>query len=462
MTGHNAVMAAALVVALAGGGRIARAQVRGDDSATIDDSDIDTSGDSSDLDNSDDAGDSDALDTDNEADTGDEVDNDNEADTGIHEGDHAPASDAAGDDIVMLLPNVRITGYLQPAAAVRYRPDAVPLDRWTWGAEATRTGVIFAGDPFEHWNFLLHVVVGANIFQTIRSIDVIDRDGDGSPEDIDARTQDQPGLLVEQATVSYAPLPTLDFHFGQMRIPFTVQNQSPNTALMFPSRSGPNEVFLSGTDLGALATFAPSARFKVQAGVFNGTDATSFMEQVRGVLLALRADANLLGAFPFAEGDPLRGPLRIGIGAGLLYFPAQGFDSTGFAGASIRDLRASASVRVAVEGFYLQAEVLRRQRTDSLSNRPLIATGGYGQVSYYIRMAADLGVAPIARWGITTEDQSFSPRTTMWSEAGVAFYINPTPEAPNKLKLTLHVLDERRLTEGENAHGAIAQLQLRF
>ena len=101
------------------------------------------------------------------------------------------------------------------------------------------------------------------------------------------------------------------------------------------------------------------------------------------------AQAFQLGATPIveprdgnAENDIEHGPFRIGAGGGILYFPSRVFDSAGNdTSARLRDLRLSASLRMAFKGIYAQGEFFRRQETDSLSSRPTIATGAYGQAS---------------------------------------------------------------------------------
>lgn len=40
-------------------------------------------------------------------------------------------------------------------------------------------------------------------------------------------------------------------------------------------------------------------------------------------------------------------------------------------------------------------------------------------------------------------------------------YVHPESGDPrDEVRMTIHYLDERRVTEGENAHGMIAQLQM--
>jgi len=229
---------------------------------------------------------------------------------------------------------------------------------------------------------------------------------------------------------------------------------------MFPGRSAPNDVFLRGSDPGFLAEIDVDGRFQLAAGVFNGSGVSFGRANERGPLLALRIDGNPIGAFPFVEGDLDRGPFRIGLGGGLIYYPSTIYDAAGFQSSLARDLRLSGSFRLAGRGFFFQAELLRRQRTDSLSSRPDLATGAYGQLSYFVEIPEVFGFAPIARVGWTAQDQGFDPHHTIFIEGGLALYLGPQPgTAP---RLVLQYVGELRLTEEEEAHGGLAQLAVRF
>jgi hypothetical protein len=356
-------------------------------------------------------------------------------------------------------PSFELSGYLQPQVGMTWRPDGLPRDRFEYGAAATAAGIEIGGQPWDDWRYDLHVIVAGESREVVTGVESVDSNGDGVPDDVSAESELSPTLAVERATVSYQPVPLVGAVVGQMRIPFTVQEQSPETSLMFPRRSGPNEVFLQGPDLGALAVLTlPNEVMRASLGAFNGSGAPVGESEERGLVYALRADVNPLGAFPFGEGDLERGHLRIGLGAGFLYYPARVYDASGYLGTRIRDLRASASFRLAVRGVYLQTEVLRRQRTDSLSSRPVVATGAYGQASYFLPLHAPIGLAPIARVGYAAEDQGFDPRNTLFLEAGLTVY--PHPDEPDDLKIVAQYLGERRLTEREDAHGAVVQVQL--
>ena len=352
-----------------------------------------------------------------------------------------------------------LSGYLQPQVGMTWRPDGLPRDRFEYGASATAAGIEIGGQPWSDWRYDVHLIVSGESREVVTGVEAVDSNGDGVPDDVSAESEISPTLAVERATVTYQPVALAGLVVGQMRIPFTVQEQSPETSLMFPRRSGPNEVFLKGPDLGALAVLTLRGDLvRASAGAFNGSGAPVGESEERGLVYALRADWNPLGPFPFGEGDLERGRLRIGLGAGFLYYPARVYDASGYLGTRIRDLRASASFRMAVRGVYLQTEVLRRQRTDSLSSRPVVATGAYGQASWFLPLEAPIGLAPIARVGYAAEDQGFDPRDTLFLEAGLTLY--PHPDDPDDLKVVAQYLGERRLSEREDAHGAVVQVQL--
>ena len=71
-------------------------------------------------------------------------------------------------------------------------------------------------------------------------------------------------------------------------------------------------------------------------------------------------------------------------------------------------------------------------------------------------------MSPLGRIGWTAEDQAFDTRVTLFIEAGVGFYVGARSIGPDALRIIVQYLGERRITEGENAHGAVLQLQLKF
>jgi hypothetical protein len=272
--------------------------------------------------------------------------------------------------------------------------------------------------------------------------------------------------MIEEATATFAPHPVVDIRAGIMRIPFTLEQQTPNAELMFPNRSPPNDVFLTSSDVGALLEgHFGSGRLEASAGVFSGNSLGLTLKStvVRGVATSFRADVNPFGAFPFWEGDPKRGPFRLGAGFGLIYRPVTLYDEeSGYEVASAHDVRVCASLRMAFAGIFLGVEYLHRQQTDSASSRPQTADGAYAQASYFFRILTWLGIAPIGRLGFVVEDTSVEPRTTGWTDAGISLYPAADAPEPDALSLTVQYLGERRFTEGESAHGALSQLRVRF
>lgn len=350
---------------------------------------------------------------------------------------------------------IKLSGYVQPQFGVRYRPGAVPRDRTDYSAGDTRAGFVVDGEPLESWRYTLHLVVNADLVNAVSA--------EAGSED-SALSRAQGGLELERAAVDWDPSDHVGVSVGQMRIPFSVEGQISNTSLMFPNRAEANQVFLRGSDLGAMGRLsAREDKLRVAAGVFNGTDATSSVETgARGPLYAVRADVDPMGPMENGGRDTLRGPLKFGFGAGVIYYPSTTFDSAGFEGPKMRDLRASISARAAVRGVYLQGEVLRRQRTDSLSSRPLIATGAYSQASYYMPLDDKMAISPMVRLGWAVEDQSFDPRERVWTEAGMSLHLRTDKQDPDDLRITLQYLGEHRVTERESAHGAVAAMQLRW
>ena len=158
-------------------------------------------------------------------------------------------------------------------------------------------------------------------------VKLFDLEGDGNPDRLDF-TQNVPGVRVREATV-FEPVSWFGIRAGIMRIPFSLQQQSANTGLMFPSRARPNEVFLSGSDFGAqLRTRLKRGILVASVGAYNGDSLGLLVENqtARSVVLSGRLDVNPLGDFALSGGDHEQGPFRFGVGAGLLYHPATLFD----------------------------------------------------------------------------------------------------------------------------------------
>jgi len=375
----------------------------------------------------------------------------------------ADAAPTEGDEPApRTLPWLQFWGYFAPGFQFIYRPDAKPLDEWQYG---------FVGDaslgldvkPFETWTGQLQLVFRPRGLEFVNQVGFIERaDGSGG---VASSTEIADGLAVERALVAYQPIRELGATLGVMRIPFTVQAQSANNSLMFPRRAPPNRVFVSGADIGGLVHADIEEGVVVASGgVFNGDSLGLQLanKKARGVVFAGRADINPFGAFPFTEGDR-GGPFRLGFGGGILYRPASLFDErTGLSPLSITDLRFSGSLRMAYSGLYVVVEALRRQQTDDFSNRPEVANGAFAQASLFFRVVPSVGIEPILRAGFVVQDDAFDPRTVGSTAAGINFYPQADDAHPDRIKLTLAYLGERRFTEGESAHGGLSRVQLTF
>ncbi|MFO0677646.1 MAG: hypothetical protein U0169_14015 [Polyangiaceae bacterium] len=375
-----------------------------------------------------------------------------------------PAADPASAPVLGTPPWVVIHGYVQPAFGFRYRPAAVPRDQWAYGALASRAGLLFSGERFTHWKYMVHFALDANLVRVVSGLDV-DRDATGAIRDVRTANRDVVGVALEEVSITYEPWSWLALKGGQLRIPFNVGHRSANFSLMFPQRAGPNEVFLSGADRGGLATVdVGKGIFTGSVGVFDGTSLTLFRDSAstRGLLYSARVDVNPFGALAPTESDLGHGPLRVGLGFGVLYRPATVFDRTGYEAIDTNDTRIAASIRASFRGLYVQAELMKRQFTDSLSARPTRATGVYAQASYFARLGRGLALAPIARVGESVLDETTLPRKVVFLEGGLSFFPMADGAQPDALRITAQYQGERRITEREDAHGALVQLQYLF
>lgn len=377
---------------------------------------------------------------------------------------HTPA--LAGDgDTPRKTPWIDVGGFLRPGFGLRVRPQALPRDELEYGFFG-QSGLIVESKPFSMWRARLEVIFSTSALDAVTDVELFDLNGDTTPDGLVFSTEAVPGVLLQEATVSFEPHEVFAVVAGALYIPFSLQQQSPNTALMFPARSPPNEVFLSGADLGALAQLnLGDGIFVTSLGAFNGNSlGLTFPNAVaRGVVFSYRADVNPFGEFAQGEGDSERGPFRLGVGFGAMYRPARLFDErTGTEATTLHDLRLSASLRMAFRGLYVGAEYFRRQQVDDFTSRPQIADGAYALASFFFPVAKLFGLEPIARVGFVAQDQGFDPRLTGWTDAGFNLYPLIDIARPDRVRVTLQYLGERRFTEQETAHGFASAVQLNF
>jgi hypothetical protein len=355
----------------------------------------------------------------------------------------------------------KVGGYVSPAFSLTIRPNALPVDRWEVGLASSQAGLIFQARPVDHWRFKIDLVIGQDLVRSLATAELVDVDNDGDIDNLATTTAEALSNIVEETSITWAPLDALHLRLGQMRIPFTSQAQSHYMTLLFPSRSGANEAFLRGTDLGGLLEFdAGDGVLLGSVGLYNGTGLIGSGEgNVKGVLVSGRVDLQPLGPFAFAESDPERDrSFKLGIGAGLVYNPHTSYDSSGNADVYVQDLRASVSLRMAAGGMFFAAEGLFRRQVDTMTSRPVTATGAYGQFGWFTRV----GLEPLARVGWAVVDQSFDPRHTLWLEGGVNLYPAYRDERPDSVRVTILYAGEDRITEQEWAHGLMIRMQVRF
>jgi len=354
---------------------------------------------------------------------------------------------------------IRTHGYVSPQFQAVSRPDARPIDQQRIGMTQSKAGIIFKGHVVPSWRFDIHFVVGSDTFDALTRASPIDEDNDGTTDAVYTESRPALGNMIVESTITYQPDKAFKLKLGRMRIPFTSQAQSSNTDLMFPERAGPNETFLSGSDMGALAkTTLLDERILASTGVFNGTSTSLFNTQRRSILYTARVDINPLGSFGFSETTEWQGPFRIGVGGGIIHNPYTAYDGDGYPTVGVKDTRWSTSARIAYYGLYVVGELLSRQQLDSMSSRPEWATGWYGQAGWHL----PLGLEPMFRMGEATVDESFDPRKTRWLDAGMNFYPAPKAKRADQVKLTVHYLLEERMDEDETAQGLSARAQVKW
>jgi hypothetical protein len=351
---------------------------------------------------------------------------------------------------------VETSGYIRPAIQGIYRPTAVPLNQQDVQLSGSTAGLIFAGSPGENWSFRTHLRLGSRTVDAVTSVAIIDTDNNGEIDDVVSTRSEVMGQILREASVTYQPIDELAVQAGRLIVPFTSQAQASDTALLFSERSGPDRVFHADDDLGAMVVVNLADRVNTSLGLFNGDGMGVDLSRARGSMYMARLDINPLGNFEFDESSPQTQDFRLGIGGGLLWHAYSLYDSAGYPNVFVGDLRASGSVRLAVAGLSVAGEVLYRVQRDDLMDRPLQATGAFGQAGW----RSSFGIEPMFRVGTLVEDQTFAPRTTQWLEAGMNYYPHQQSEDPNAVRLTLQYTGENRITEQEIAHGVVGLLQL--
>lgn len=306
----------------------------------------------------------------------------------------------------------KLFGSLRPTFGVAHHGDAAPRDRWTYGIAGSHVDLGLDSEVGGGVSALLYVALGT------------ERDATGS-------TKAQVDL--ERALVSYQPVGAFRISVGRDGVPLSAQSATPSYARVFPRKIALDDTFVLPADVGAQAAFATD-KVTALAGVWNGIESDVMLEPgvtERGFLYSARVEVTPNGRFAFDEG--LRPEhVHVGIGAAVTYRAATTFTMTGDTGSRSRDLRAAASVRVAYQGLFAQAEVLRRQITDDLSTRPDVATGAYAQASWRLAVRS-VDVAPLARFGIAKVRQLSAPALGSTIELGAAVF--PLARSSDRLQI---------------------------
>ena len=352
----------------------------------------------------------------------------------------------------------QISGFVKPTLSLKYRPVAVPAEQFQVGFEETQGGLRLEEDGRRLDYHLYLYLTGETVNVLTRAIP-LDTDNDGNADKIFTQSTSAAKNLLREAWVRWNFTEGVKLKLGRMAVPFTSQAQAPDTELMFPNRASPNAVFLGQRDIGALATLTPqSERVSLQGGVFNGTGAGVGEVSQTGILYAFRLDVVPLGPFSRVETGATQDPWKIGWGIGLAIRPYTLYDSSGYPSSGVVDTRATTSFRITGRNLHFLAEALARYTTDTLTDRPLIDYGAFGQVGYYTRA----GVEPVFRFGWVSEDTTFSTQQIYWGEAGINVYLPESSVDAKPARLGLHYTNEYRYTEREMAHGASVQLLVYF
>lgn len=342
----------------------------------------------------------------------------------------APATTPhADDDATNKGPS--FTGYLLPTFGMTYFPGALPKYSWFYGMQNTAAGLGLEQEVLPGVGYTLNAELNVD------------------------------SLQFEEATLYYSPISAVKLKAGRMNVPFTLESTAIVTKRLFPERAAPTVFFLAGTDLGLLGELKIRDDLVVlHAGVFNGNGVAIGEGKDRGRMYALRVDVSPWGAVPNV--DTKHEGLRAGVGGSVVYYPSVVFDTAGFVSSHARDGRLDLSLTLAFMGLAFQAEYMRRQRSDSVTDLVDLASGWYAQTSYFYQLTKMFGVSPIARFGTMRWDQAFVPRNARWVEAGTSLYVAKGDKPAGGGKLTVIYSGQFLPINGVVAHGATLQYLLTF
>ncbi len=359
-----------------------------------------------------------------------------------------------------------LSGYVNLGVGFTSVPRAVPRDQLTYGLRSSVAGLIVKGTPLAGFSYVVHFGINPEALDVVSDVDVVDKKGDQTDIDATTRTKEVTLVNVEEVSIAYAITSFWSLKGGHFYMPFSPGASVLVTRQMFPKRPQPTQVFMAGADQGISTDLRfVDDRIIVSAGAFNGSSLELKLPDTTalGPVYSGLVDVQPFGAMPETEGDPKRGPFRFALGMGGMFRQGKLFESTGYEATRFREVRLDAAARVAFRGLFLQAEYLRRLQTDDLSFRPAAANGAYVQGSFFFPIPTTrLAIAPLARYGVATEDEQFAARRSIEIEAGLAFFPRADIDDPNRLRIIVQYEGEQRLPEREMAHGGVAHVQMRW
>ncbi|MBW2459690.1 MAG: hypothetical protein JRI68_34690, partial [Deltaproteobacteria bacterium] len=167
-------------------------------------------------------------------------------------------------------PRLDLGGHIRGGFGFRIRPEALPRDELDYGFFGVG-GIAIDAWPFEMWRAKLHLEFNPSAIETSTDLGLFALEYDGEVDGLSWVTRRHDGLSIQEATAAFIPSEMFQIKAGITRIPFSLQQQSKNTELMLSKRSPPNEKFLRGGDIGAIARgdFGDGL-VRVSLGVFNG------------------------------------------------------------------------------------------------------------------------------------------------------------------------------------------------
>ncbi len=350
---------------------------------------------------------------------------------------------ATGDDESLgkdLVPK-RVFGFVLANGSLTHVPTSVARTRTTYQL-ASVLGLSAAGHPLEKWEYEAFITTNVNT-------DINGTSGSFAPELI---------------ALTYKPIDHVSLRIGYMRIPFSVGQSSVITNSMFPTRPQPTQLFQGGADAGFLAGYdSEGGKLRGRLGVFDGLSLNTVVPDhtTRGPVISVSTEVSPLGEMPRIEGDYKKSDFRFALAAGLVYRVGTAFDRSGYSGLGVDDLGVAFAARMAFKGLYVQGEYLQYRRTDTLSGRPRVTRGTYGEASYHVRVKR-MGLSPMARLGWSEGDAGFYPLEIITGNVGFAFFPRGDLDDRGRVRLVLEYQGERRVAEGETGYGALGSVMARF